>query len=346
MGNKINVTFLYTNMPQAHAQFAEAINAKSIPISRSMGKSKYILNPIRAILAARKIAEDSKFVLIDSFLPVIPKILGLMKGKKLIMLVATPWPFYLKFKRRPLNPIIRYLANKVDAYIPASDMIHRLIIETLGFDENLVRTVNPVPSKSMYNSQIKIKPKLKSNNILFIAAGQRKRIKERIDSKGLALTIEAFKKARPKIKDLKPLIVGKWPQNVINEYTSDGVHWLGNVTEEEKNKAMEDSSLYVSIANGDPFQISAVEACLAGLPTIVSEYTGVESLIKQIKKDFVVPVDTDIAADRIIQYFNLSINKRRQLSKRTRRFAKKLSVENERKNFKSVFYKLAGNLQN
>ena len=103
---------------------------------------------------------------------------------------------------------------------------------------------------------------------------------------------------------------------------------------------MEDSSLYVSITNGDPFQISAVEACLAGLPTIVSEYTGVESLIKQIKKDFVVPVDTDIAADRIVQYFNLSINKRRQLSKRTRRFAKRLSVENAKKNFKSVFYKL------
>ena len=59
-----------------------------------------------------------------------------------------------------------------------------------------------------------------------------------------------------------------------------------------------------------------------------------------------VPVDTDMTADRIIQYFNLSINKRGQLSKRTSRFAKKLSVENERKNFKSVFYKLAGNLQN
>ena len=154
MESKKSVTFLYTNMPQAHTQFAEAINAKSIPISRSMGKSKYILNPIRAILAARKIPEDSKFVLIDSFLPIIPKVLGLMKGKKLIMLVATPWPFYLKFKRRPLNPIIRYLAKKVDAYISVSDMSRRLIIETLGFDENLVKTVNPVPSKSMYNSHI------------------------------------------------------------------------------------------------------------------------------------------------------------------------------------------------
>ena len=58
-----------------------------------------------------------------------------------------------------------------------------------------------------------------------------------------------------------------------------------------------------------------------------------------------VPVDTDMTADRIIQYFNLSINKRRQLSKRTRRFAKKLSVENERKNFKYAFGRLAINLR-
>ena len=48
-----------------------------------------------------------------------------------------------------------------------------------------------------------------------------------------------------------------------------------------------------------------------------------------------VPVDTDMAADRIIQYFNLNINKRRQLSKMTSRFAKKLSVENGRKNLES-----------
>ena len=48
-----------------------------------------------------------------------------------------------------------------------------------------------------------------------------------------------------------------------------------------------------------------------------------------------VPVDTDMTADRIIQYFNLSINKRRQLSKMTSRFAKKLSVENGRKNLES-----------
>ena len=52
-----------------------------------------------------------------------------------------------------------------------------------------------------------------------------------------------------------------------------------------------------------------------------------------------------MAADRIVQYFNLSINKRRQLSKRTRRFAKKLSVENERKNFKYAFGRLAINLR-
>lgn len=86
-------------------------------------------------------------------------------------------------------------------------MIRRLLIETLGFDENLVKTVNPVPSTSMYSSQIKIKPKLKSNNILFIASGQKRRIKERIDSKGLALTIETFKKA--KAKDLNLLIDNK-----------------------------------------------------------------------------------------------------------------------------------------
>ena len=344
MNSKENSVFLYTNLHQAHAQFADAINAKLIPISRNTGISKYILNPIRAIQASRKLPKATKFVLIDSFLPIIPKVLGLMKGKKLIMLVATPWPYYLKFKRKPLNPIIRYLAKKVDAYIPVSDMIRRLIIETLGFDDNLVKTVNPVPSKSMYESQIKIKPKLKSNNILFIGNGQKKRIKERIDAKGLSLTIEAFKKAKSTVKDLNLFIVGKWPQKVIEKYQSDGVHWLGNLIGEDKNKVMGNCSLYVSIAKGDSFQVSAVEACLAGLPTIVSEYTGAESLVKQINKNLVVPVDTDMAADRIVWYFNLGVNKRRQLSKRARRFAKRLSVETTRKNFKSAFDKLIINL--
>lgn len=59
-----------------------------------------------------------------------------------------------------------------------------------------------------------------------------------------------------------------------------------------------------------------------------------------------VPVDTDIAADRIVEYFNLSVNQRRQLAKRARRFAKQLSVENARKNFKSAFYDLVSNLKN
>ncbi|MGC9031750.1 MAG: hypothetical protein ACP5H7_03250, partial [Minisyncoccia bacterium] len=87
--------------------------------------------------------------------------------------------------------------------------------------------------------------------------------------------------------------------------------------------------------------LSSVEAMLGGLPTIVSEWTGTREIVEQIDRKYIIKLDPTILAKKIIEYFQLDLNKKVELSKKYRKAALHFSrlSEIKIKNFKKIIYK-------
>jgi len=75
------------------------------------------------------------------------------------------------------------------------------------------------------------------------------------------------------------------------------------------------------LARGEAFGISILEAMLAGVPSIVSEWTGAREVVEQVDRQLVVPTDPAAAADRIRWYLGLPTPEKQRLSERSREVA-------------------------
>jgi len=99
----------------------------------------------------------------------------------------------------------------------------------------------------------------------------------------------------------------------------------------------------VHLGRGEAFSVSTLEALLGGIPSIVSEYTGAKEVVGNLRRDFVVPLDSKIVAEKIIEYFSLPEDEKIYLSlkakKLGRRFKKELILSNFIKEW-NVYFKL------
>jgi len=78
----------------------------------------------------------------------------------------------------------------------------------------------------------------------------------------------------------------------------------------------------------------------AGIPVIVSEFTGSKEFVEKLDKDFVVPLTKEIILRKINNYFKLDIKSKKNLSKRAKRATDDLNEMNQLKEFKNEFNQL------
>jgi glycosyltransferase involved in cell wall biosynthesis len=87
--------------------------------------------------------------------------------------------------------------------------------------------------------------------------------------------------------------------------------WVKRVTSAD---IFSEAALHLHLGRGDAFPIAVLEAMLAGVPAIVSKWTGTKEAVARVHANLIVELDPRRAAESILWYFNLSLENKKQLS--------------------------------
>ncbi|MFH1100819.1 MAG: glycosyltransferase family 4 protein [Methanobacteriota archaeon] len=177
--------------------------------------------------------------------------------------------------------------EKADRVIAVSNFTKQVIVEKYG--------INPDKISVVHNAVYPIGGGEKKNLVLFLG---------RLTlQKGPEFFLKAAKKVLEH-EDTHFVIAGTGDMlpRLINQAVDMGISskviFTGKLTDEEVRHIYKISSVYVMPSVSEPFGITALEACSAGTPTIVSKSSGVSEVFHNcFKVDF---WDTDEMANKII----------------------------------------------
>jgi glycosyltransferase involved in cell wall biosynthesis len=162
-------------------------------------------------------------------------------------------------------------------------------------------------------------PRLDSRQILFIGHGPGE---WRGWYKGLDLLLETSERLDRSGCEHSLVIIGGWDGNLVAASQCrhrDHIHFAGPLT--EFDAVLAQSSLYLHLARGEAWGISVLEAMAAGVPAMVSEWTGAKEAVSRVDARLVVPLDTAAVASRVEWYLALPVDHRHALGQRARAVA-------------------------
>ena len=334
-----------------HRRLAESLDCKIDfidPFIRWQDLNKGIFfNFLAWVLNAKYLAKkykDNDIFLVDNlhFTPVIMNWL-MRKRKTLVVHLGSHTLYFMVTKKfSPLNRWLhKFILSQYDVLIFEGLMAHEfassVLKKKLPFHFN---TFLGVPSERFLSLK-NIKPDLTSTVIIVVANGP---AEFRAHYKGLDLMIEAFNIALQKNDQLKLLILGNWSADVVEKLvdtaTKEKIHFKGNVSSVEDYLVT--ASLCLHCSRGDAFPTSTLETMMAGIPTVVSEWTGTKEVVEKIDIRFIVPNDPEVIASRMLWYFGLSIEERLEISAKCRLTASAYTQENAVKHYQDTFEHIYG----
>ena len=71
------------------------------------------------------------------------------------------------------------------------------------------------------------------------------------------------------------------------------------------------------LARGEGWGVAILEAMAAGIPAIVSEWTGAAEAVEQVWPEGVVPLSVEKATEAVVRYFSLTETEKRALSEKS-----------------------------
>lgn len=327
--------FVFAQMHPAHSNFAEGINADKIKIGPYKKKSNIPRWYLKCLLNISKnydlyITEDPGFRVI------IPIIKLFNRKSKFVALVAYEKPYIISKATPAKKNKYRKNLEKFDGIITVSPMVKDLLVD-IGVSKNKIEIARPSAKEEVIKEMKESSPDLNSKNVLIIGNAMLKR-----GIKGLDILVEAMKIVRRTNTDAKLFIVGKDNEKAKETYSKlDFVEFLG--FQEKLSDPMKKCSLYAHIGRGDACPISTEEAMHAGLPTLVSVWTGTKDFVEKTEKRFVVNLDKESVANAINWYFSLDKEEKVALSNNFRQTISYLTPEESRNEFKDAVYKLIKN---
>ena len=336
---KSPILFLYYGPHPFHKGLADSIGAdyKNPPKLNTDNLFSYLLSMIYLLWGGATLPDYDIYFCEGTYLfPAFAKMVGLIpKDKKIINLLADPMLYYLKTGViSGLRKKVRLeLLKEVNGFVCVSKMEEELLKEYLP-NANAI-TAYPYPSEERAKALAAVVPDLTSFNILFIGNGSRY-------SKGVDILLEAFAAVKEQWPGSQLNIVGNLDsKEPVGKYERmRGVNFLGYLDGVNLTAAMSGSSLYVHCGRGDAFALSVIEAMQAGLPAIVSRWTGSKEVVEKIDKRFVVDLDSKFLAAAINIYFSMGISERKKVSIKARKFSMRFKKNKTLKKFKSDFKKL------
>ncbi len=262
------------------------------------------------------------------FLPAMMKRLGLLaKGQSIAALMDNESMYFLKAARYPASTCaaLRKATLSYDALICVGSFQHSLARELTQHAQTPPKlfVVPSAPSEDRKSRLLRIRPRLGTCNLVFIGAGP---AEWRGWYKGLDLLIAAVALASARIDQLRLRVVGEWDQRYLDSILGNhpdlrsNIEFLGH--RQDIESILEDAALYVHLGRGEAFGIAILEALCAGVPAVVSEWTGAKEAASQVDPRLVVPLDAKAAADCICWFMNLSLEEKSNYSARAREIAR------------------------
>jgi len=220
-----------------------------------------------------------------------------------------------------------------------SELAHRVLQGSRR--KPLILHVSSAVDAKRTNELAHVRPQLVTETIIFVGRGPDG---WRVWNKGLDLILETFALAQRSRKSLRLIIVGHWDAETLAELmsrfrlTRSVVEYVGETP--NIGTLFSVASLYLHLGRGDAFGISVLEAMMAGLPALVSKWTGAREATAKVHPRFVVDIDPPQAADNILWYFNLPVSDRLAISATARAVASEYTELRAHAQFKRAVEKI------
>jgi glycosyltransferase involved in cell wall biosynthesis len=276
--------------------------------------------------------------------PVLMKRLFLRRDQKIVADLASHTLYFLLTHR--FDPRVEKLnlwaLRNYDALICEGRMAVEIVEQLLGDRHPPIYETSGGVNDRRAAALALLEPDLASHRMVFVGGGPND---FRMHYKGLDLMVEAFAIAAAADPALHFDIVGDWDQEIRNtlllkvrDSDRPRIQFLGAITDDAYlGRVLSSSALYVHCSRGDAFPGSSIEAMMAGLVPLVSEWTGTKQLVKQVDASLVVQLDAPEIANRISWYFSQGPDQRAALSTRSRGVASTYTATAATAKFADVF---------
>lgn len=163
--------------------------------------------------------------------------------------------------------------------------------------------------------------------------------------KGIDLLLASFNVLKKRFPELILDIVGMSDDNlqfIINDKVNKRYQKDVFVHGEQSNISsyLSRAILYVHPSRGDALPNSVLEACYAGIPSVISSVTGYHEKITEIHEGLVCECSVDSCVDAITQYLELPQSEKREISFSTKSAFQVYTQEKAVERFKEVIEQL------
>jgi glycosyltransferase involved in cell wall biosynthesis len=160
-----------------------------------------------------------------------------------------------------------------------------------------------------------VQPDLENNQLLVVANGP---YGFRSWYKGIDFVLDVFTKLLRVRPELKLNIVGEWTQDfqdqIRSEYRDAFPRAVFSGATKDLRPLFSSSCCLLHLARGDAYPLAVMESLAAGLPAIVSEWTGSGDTVADVDPRLIVPLDVDKAVQAVLWYLDLSMQGKKLLS--------------------------------
>ncbi|MCX8175567.1 MAG: glycosyltransferase family 4 protein [Candidatus Micrarchaeota archaeon] len=327
---KTRTLAVYVGPHLAFTKFSEAIGATPYKIVSRVQKTQPLplkgASYVQSVLSIPK-GYDVYFAENCYYYPVAARKLGLIGGK-IVNVCASGLYYDLANGRHGAfeRNLLISLAKEVDLFVLEGKYVGGLL-KRMGVEKPMCLSYTYV-SPERYPVLKKMEPQLESKEVTIIATND-------YLYKGVDIVLEAMKIVCAKDPQARlNLVLGNIDQRKIRHLLFPAVR-----ISYEAMPALSSASLYVHPARGDTFPMGPLEAMLGGIPTIVSEQTGTCEVVEKVKKEYVIPLNAQVLAERILEYFGMSPSERQKLSARFRQAALPFNEKQQVSFFKREYEK-------
>ncbi|HEX8515668.1 MAG TPA: glycosyltransferase family 4 protein [Bacteroidia bacterium] len=359
----LNVVYLH-GRPSAHslhsslaASVAKEFKFVDSPV-RWQDKNRHIIFDILSWVLNAFLFKDKKkydIFLVDNLhvTPIIMRKLGLISKKQKLIVHMGSHTLYFMYSGRFASLNLRlhkYALRNYDAILCEGMMAKELSVLLLKEQCPPAYVTFIGPHSHRIKELQKQIPDLSSNNIIIIGSGP---AQFRMFYKGLDLMIKSFDRAFSRNKALKLTVVGNWNREIIDYCLKDismaaaaAINFTGVINDTGALvRFISGSALCIHCTRGDAFPTSTMEVMAAGVPVLVSEWTGTKEIVKNISTDLISPLNEESISEKILWYFALSNEAKIILSNASREAVKNFTEENAILHYQRTFEKITEELQ-
>lgn len=353
--DKINVLYLHgrPGPHPMHKKLANSIGVESVYIDQCIqwhdkNYSSFILIFIWLLNAfCFKNIKKYDVILVDGlhFTPIIMQKFKIINKKQKVFAHMGSHTLYFIYSQRfsKISCFIHKWALKnYSAFFCEGNMAIELINKIKPMNNiKLVKTFLG-PSTSRQSLLNKSEINFDTKSILFIGSAENK---NRIFYKGLDLMIDGF---------LKFNISNEFRFIILGEIDKAFISKLNKTLSKEKFETLifkgkindvvpyiQSASLYLHCSRGDAFPTSTIEAMSAGLPVILSNWTGTKEIVELVDDRLIVENNIDLIADKIDFYFKLSFNEKKLISNKfkmiSHNYTEAKAIEHYKKSFEYIY---------